>query len=82
MYEPWVKKINLSAINFPFTDHGHPNIEKLGKNSTKQACTGITMIKIIQSVDVCFSGMYTYYVYLGDKPLEGTWPIFLITIII
>ena len=72
MYEPWVMDIDLSTINFNFTDPDHPNVEKLGKNSTKQARTGIAMIKIVQSVDDCLRGMYADY--LGDKALDGTWP--------
>ena len=74
MYEPWVKDIDLSAIKFPYTDPDHPNVEKLGKNSTKQARTGIAMTKIVQSVDECIRGMYAYY--LEDKAVDGTWPTF------
>ena len=66
--------IDLSTIKFAFTDPDHPNVEKLGKNPTKQARTGIAMIKIVQSVDDCFRGMYADY--LGDKSLYGTWPTF------
>ena len=66
--------IDLSTIKFTFTDPDHPNVEKLGKNSTKQARTGIAMIKIVQSVDDCFRGMYADY--LGDKSLVGMWPTF------
>jgi hypothetical protein len=70
MYEPWVMNIDLSTIKFAFTDPDHPNVEKLGKNSTKQARTGIAMIKIVQSVDDCFRGMCADY--LGDKAPDGT----------
>jgi hypothetical protein len=74
MYEPWVMDIDLSTINFTFTDPDHPNVEKLGKNSTKQARTGIAMIRIVQSVDDCFRGMSADY--LGDKAQDGMWPTF------
>ena len=74
MYEPWVTNIDLSTITFTPTDPDHPNIEKIGKNSTKQARTGIAMIKIVQSVDECLRGMYADY--LGDKAPDGTWPAF------
>jgi hypothetical protein len=63
--------IDLSTIKFTVTDPDHPNIENLGKYSTKQARTGIAMIKIVQSTD-CFRGMFADY--LGDKALDGTWP--------
>lgn len=63
--------IDLSTIKFTVTDPDHPNVEKLGKNSTKQARTGIAMIKIVQSAaDDCLRGMFTDY--LGDKALDGT----------
>jgi hypothetical protein len=65
--------IDLSTIQFTITDPDHPNVEKLGKNSTKQARTGIAMVKIIQSAN-CFRGMFADY--LGDKALDGMWPIF------
>jgi len=61
--------IDLSAIKFDVTDPDHPNVEKLGKNSTKQARTGIAMIKIIQSADGCFRGMFADY--LGDRTLDA-----------
>ena len=67
--------VDLSTIKFAITDPDHPNIENLGKHSTKQACTAITMIKIIQSTD-CFRGMFADY--LGDKALDGTLPTFLL----
>jgi hypothetical protein len=70
MYEPWVMNIDLSTIKFNFIDPDHPNVEKLGKNSTKQTRTGIAMIRIIQSVDDCFRGEYADY--LGDKAPDGT----------
>jgi hypothetical protein len=78
MYESWVKNIDLSTIQFTATDPDHPNVEKLGKNSTKQARTGIAMIKIVQSADDCLRGMFTDY--LGDKALDGTSPNLLIVI--
>ena len=74
MYEPWVMDIDLSATKFTFTDPDHPNVEKLGKNSTKQAHTRIAMIKTVQLVDDCFHGMFADY--LGDKAVDGTWPTF------
>ena len=74
MYEPWVMNIDLSAIKISSTDPDHPNIDKLGKNSTKQARTGIAMIKIVQLVDDCFRGMSADY--LGDKTPDGMWTTF------
>ena len=67
--------IDLSTIKFTITDPDHPNTGTLDKHSTKQARTGIAMIKIVQSAD-CVRGMFADY--LGDKALDGTWPTFLL----
>jgi hypothetical protein len=77
MYEHWVMKIDLSKINFTVTNPDHPNVEKLNKTATKQECTGIAMIKIIQSTE-CLRKMYAEY--LGDKTPEGEWLIIIITV--
>jgi len=69
MYEPWVKTIDLSAIDFNITDPDHPNIAKLTKFSMKQAQTGIAMIQITQSLRECLRGMFADY--LMDNSPDG-----------
>jgi hypothetical protein len=68
MYEPWVKDINLSALDFTPSDPDHPNVAKLSKTSKKQERTGIAMIKILQCDD-CLRDMFAQY--LADDTPEG-----------
>lgn len=73
MYEPWVKSINLAAVEVDTaTDPDHPNIPKLTTHSTKQGRTGVAMIKIVQSEQECLRKLYA--AYLKDETHEGTPP--------
>lgn len=61
--------IDLSAIDFVVTDPDQPNVAKLTKSSTKQARTGIAMIRIVQSQKECTRAMFANY--LTDDSPEG-----------
>ena len=66
MYEPWVKLIDLAAIEVDTaSDPDHPTIPKLTTRSTKQGRTGIAMIKIIQLEQTCICQLFA--AYLKDK---------------
>jgi len=73
MYEPWVLKINLSSITGDASDPDFPNAGKLTKFSTKPARTGIAMVTIVQSKEICIRGFWADY--LMDKSLTGAQPI-------
>lgn len=75
MYEPWLSKIDLSTISFSISDPDHPNVEQLCKNSTKQARTGIAIIKILQSTH-CLRKMFVDY--LGDEASDGRLTFFIV----
>lgn len=68
MYEPWVKNIDLSSIDFTISDPGHPNVANLNKTSNKQAQTGIAMVKVVQSPK-CSRKFYANY--LADESPDG-----------
>jgi ERCC4-related helicase len=73
MYEPWVKTINLEAVTVEtVSDPNHPNIPKLTIHSTKQARTGVTMIKIIQRTEECLRRLFA--TYLNDQTPDGMYP--------
>ncbi|KAH9058861.1 hypothetical protein EDB87DRAFT_849740 [Lactarius vividus] len=66
MYEPWVKMINLEAVRVETaSDPDHPNVPTLTIDSTKQARTGIAMIKTIQKTEECLRRLYA--TYLNDQ---------------
>ncbi|KAH9070706.1 hypothetical protein EDB83DRAFT_2517848 [Lactarius deliciosus] len=66
MYEPWVKTIDLKAIIVETaSDPDHPNVPKLTKHSTKQARTGVAMIKVIQQNEECLRRLFA--TYLNDQ---------------
>ena len=70
MYEPWVKLIDLAAIEVDTaTDPDHPTIPKLTTRSTKQGRTGIAMIKIIQLEQTCIRQLFA--AYLKDETCDG-----------
>lgn len=69
MYEPWVLKIDLSSIAGDASDPDFPNAGKLTKHSTKPARTGIAMVTLIQSEEICIRGFWADY--LKDKSLTG-----------
>ena len=73
MYEPWVDKIDLSSIAGDATDPDFPNSGKLTKYSTKPARTGIAMLTVVQSKEICIRGFWADY--LIDKSPTGTQPI-------
>ena len=69
MYEPWAKTIDLSAVDFDtVSDPDHPNVPKLTTHSTKQARTGVAMVKIIQQTE-CLRKLFA--TYLNDKAPDG-----------
>ncbi|KAH9014989.1 II DNA helicase [Lactarius pseudohatsudake] len=66
MYEPWVKTIDLKAVIVETaSDPDHPNVPKLTKHSTKQARTGVAMIKVIQQNEECLRRLFA--TYLNDQ---------------
>ncbi|KAI9436004.1 hypothetical protein H4582DRAFT_2079138 [Lactarius indigo] len=66
MYEPWVKTIDLKAVSVEtVSDPDHPNVSKLTTHSTKQARTGIAMIKVIQQNEQCLRRLFA--TYLNDQ---------------
>lgn len=73
MYEPWVLKIDLSSITGDASDPDFPNAGKLTKYSKKSARTGIAMITVVQSKEICIRGFWADY--LKDKSLTGAQPI-------
>ena len=73
MYEPWVKSIDLTAVEVDTSsDPDHPNIPKLTIHSSKQGRTGVAMIKIIQSEQECLRALYA--AYLKDETEDGMYP--------
>ncbi|KAH9176717.1 hypothetical protein EDB89DRAFT_2123586 [Lactarius sanguifluus] len=71
IYEPWVKTIDLEAVNVETaSDPDHPNVPTLTINSTKQAHTGITMTKTIQKTE-CLRRLFV--TYLNDQAPNGTY---------
>jgi len=68
MYEPWVKEMDLTAINIDSMDPDYPNAGTLTKFSKKQARTGVAMIKC-----VCESACLrkTFADYLNDTTPHG-----------
>jgi hypothetical protein len=73
MYKPWVLKIDLSRIVRDASDPDFPNTGKLTKYSTKPARTGIAMVTVVQSKEICIRGFWADY--LKDKSLTGVQPI-------
>ena len=70
MYEPWAKSINLAAAEVDTTsDPDHPNIPKLTIHSTKQAHTGVAMLKIVQFEQECLRQLFA--TYLKDTMSHG-----------
>jgi hypothetical protein len=70
MYEPWVKSIDLAAVEGDTaSDPDHPNVPKLTAQSTKQARTGVAMIKIIQLEQECLRQLFASY--LNDTAFDG-----------
>ncbi|KAH9011631.1 II DNA helicase [Lactarius pseudohatsudake] len=70
MYEPWVKSIDPAAVEVDTaSDPDHPNVPKLTVHSTKQARTGIAMIKIIQREQECLRQLFADY--LNDTSLDA-----------
>ena len=70
MYEPWVRSIDLSTVEVDtVSDPDHPNVPKLTNQSTKQARTGVAMIKIIQLEQECLRRLFANY--LGDVASDG-----------
>jgi len=74
MYEPWVKTIDLAAVDVDtVSDPDHPNVPKLTVHSTKLARTGVAMVKIIQLKQECLRRLYADY--LNNMTLDGTYPL-------
>jgi len=70
MYEPWVKTIDLEAVRVETaSDPDHPNIPELRIDSTKQARTGVAMIKITQQTEECLRRLFA--TYLNDQAPNG-----------
>ncbi|KAI9442063.1 P-loop containing nucleoside triphosphate hydrolase protein [Lactarius psammicola] len=70
MYEPWVMTIDLSTVGVDtVSDPDHPNIHKLTPHSTKQARTGVTIIKIVQLEQECLRQLYADY--LNDTSIDA-----------
>ena len=70
MYEPWAKSIDLAAVKVDtVSDPDHPNIPKLTVHSTKQARTGVAMLKIIQLKQECLRQLFA--TYLKDTTFNG-----------
>ena len=69
MYEPWVLDIDLSTIEENSSDPDFPNVGKLTKYSTKSAWTGVAMIHVIQSKELCIQGFWADY--LNDESATG-----------
>jgi len=63
MYKTWVIDINLSddASGQDVLDPDYPNAGELTKHSTKHARTGVAMIKMVQSRDVCIREFWANY---------------------
>ncbi|KAH9160732.1 II DNA helicase [Lactarius sanguifluus] len=73
MYEPWVKTIDLKAVRVEASsDPDHPNVPKLTAHSTKQARTGVAMIKVIQQNEECLRRLFA--TYLNDQAPDGKYP--------
>ena len=73
MYEPWVKSIDLAAVEVDtVSDPDHPTVLKLTAHSTKQERSGIAMVKTIQFEHECLRQLYA--AYLKDTTLDGTCP--------
>ncbi|KAH9022119.1 hypothetical protein EDB85DRAFT_1895384 [Lactarius pseudohatsudake] len=69
MYKPWVKSIDPATVEVDTaSDLDHPNVPKLTVHSTKQARTGIAMIKIIQREQECLHQLFADY--LNDTSLD------------
>lgn len=65
-----MKKIDCSAVDVDtLTDPDHPIVSKLSVHSTKQDCTGIGMIMIIQQDKKCLRELFANY--LQDKSVDG-----------
>jgi len=69
MYEPWVLDIDLSTIEENGSDPDFPNAGKLTKYSTKFARTGVAMIRVVQSKELCIRGFWADY--LKDESVTG-----------
>jgi hypothetical protein len=70
MYEPWVKKIDYSTVKAKaVSDPDHPNVPKLAQHSTKQARTGVAMVKIVQLELQCLRWLFS--AYLDDTACNG-----------
>jgi len=69
MYEPWVMTIDLSSVAGDASDPDFPNSGKLTKYSTKPARTGIAMVTLVQSKEICIRAFYADY--LEDRSPTG-----------
>ncbi|KAF8256458.1 hypothetical protein EI94DRAFT_1646387, partial [Lactarius quietus] len=70
MYKPWVKTIDLAAVEVDMaSDPDHPTVLKLIDRSTKKECSGVAMIKIIQLEHECLHKLYASY--LRDTTPDG-----------
>lgn len=79
MYEPWVKEIDLTAVEAEAaSDPDHPNVPKLTEHSTKKARTGVAMIKIIQLERECLRRLFA--AYLKDVAPDGTYMFVLVAL--
>jgi hypothetical protein len=73
MYEPWVKMIDLGAVRVEAaSDPDYPNVAKLTTHSTKQARTGVAMLKIIQQTEQCLRQLFA--TYLNYQAPDGMYP--------
>ncbi|KAF8272466.1 hypothetical protein EI94DRAFT_1796088 [Lactarius quietus] len=71
MYEPWVKSIDLAAVEVDtVSDPDHPTVPQLTDNLTKQERSGVAMIKTIQLEHECLRKLYA--TYLKDTAHDGT----------
>jgi ERCC4-related helicase len=70
MYEPWVKTIDIETVRVEtVSDPDHPNVPKLTIHSTKQARTGVAMIKVVQKTEECLRKLFA--TYLNDQTPDG-----------
>ncbi|KAN0135294.1 hypothetical protein V8E53_006859 [Lactarius tabidus] len=62
MYEPWVKTIDLAAVEVDTaSDPDHPTVPKLTDRLKKKEHSRVTMIKIIQLEHECLCKLYVSY---------------------
>jgi superfamily II DNA/RNA helicase len=69
MYEPWVLDIDLLNLEENSSDPDFPYAGKLTKYSTKPAQTGVAMVRVVESKELCIRGFWADY--LKDDSSTG-----------